>query len=674
MKKSYIGLSLVLPCYLLAQNVALDDVQVVEQVNEAKNTMNIDLQKVEQQQANSLFDLFKDNASINVGGGAVNVQRIYLRGIESSNLNITLDGARQGKNMFQHRGNELGANTDILKQVQINTYSDASDGSGALGGSIKMETKDAHDFATGDKTFGGIIKTGYETNSDTKHGSLIAYNVINPHFGIYASISGVNSDNYEDGNHEDQIATAYTDRDYLVKMSLLDVANNDLRITLSQNENSGDSQWAGTDAKPHPTDLEKISSTTTNYTLQHNYNPSDLIDLDTDVNFTTIVLDREEKDIDYKNETFGLKIQNHFNFNLLNTKNRLSLGGQYENQHGVGEFSPTKRVDKDKNGIKIDYAGETKYADVDSNSKSLFVQNRMNLDDLNIYYGVRFDDYEFETGLGKATDTTLSPNLGFDYALTESSLFYANYSQNSRMTGIIPFTWLNNIRKNTSYSSDLEAEKATKYEIGYKYNTDGVLTQNDSLGFNLSVFKSTIENLILARDMNGGSGEGGRTLEDIYNNSDDFDTKGFELGVTYNLERYTTALSYSHINADEIEDNGTSTTGVDESIAIRRIGAFDTRQFVFSNYYDIDDSLNFGYTLNAIKGIDDPIERSGYVTHDISMTYNPANYSAWTLYVGVDNLTNKTYGSHTTIAASNDPDYYRYETGRNYKFSIKYVF
>lgn len=661
--KKYISLSILLSSSLFAQSQTLNDVDVIAQSSDTGN-IQIDLQRAQNTQVDSLFDLFKNNSSIDVGGGAINVQRIYIRGIESSNLDISLDGARQGKNMFQHRGNELGINPDILKQVEVKTYTDASDNSGALGGSIIMTTKDAQDFVSHGKNYGGIIKTGYGTNANTKHGSLIAYDVVNSYFGVYANVSAVNNDNYEDGTGKDQIATAYKDRDYLVKFSLLDVKDNDLRVTISQNENSGDSQWRGTDAIPNPTDLEKITSTTTNYALQHNYNPSNLINLDTNLNLSQIVLEREEIDTEYKNKTFGLKIQNHFNFDFLNTKNKLSLGAQYERQHGISDYFYSVH---DK--TYTDFVSDTY-----SKNRALFLQNRMNIENLNIYYGLRFDDYEFETGFGKATDNTISPNIGFDYELNENSKIYANYSQSSRMTGIIPFTWLTKVKENTSYSDNLEAETAKKYEIGYKYNTNSLLTQNDYFTFDVSLFKTTIENLILARDIDGGSGEGGRTLADIYNNSDDFKTKGFEIKLLWNYENYTTNLSYSYIDAQEINDNSTSTTGVDEAIAIRRIGAYDSKRLVWNNYYDINETLNLGYTLNAIKGIDNQIDRPGYVTHDISLKYTPKEYNSWTFYAGVDNITDKTYGKHSTIASKSDEDYYRYEPGRNFKFSLKYTF
>lgn len=658
LKPIKLSLAALLPYALYAQTpTQLEKVDIIEVLNDTNN-IQIDLQRAQNNQVNSLFDLFKDNPSTDVGGGGISVQRIYLRGVESSNLNITLDGAKQGKNMFQHRGNELGANPDILKQVRVKTYTDAADSSGALGGSIIMETKDAQDFVTGDKTFGGIIKTGYESNANTKLGSLIAYNVINPHFGIYANVSGVNNDNYEDGKSDTVYATAYKDRDYFLKLSLLDYKNHTLKASILENENKGETQWGrlGSDAGLHipgvSKPLELISSKTRTYSLQHNFNPNKLINLDTNLNLSTITLEREDYDEEYENETAGIKIQNHFDFDISNISNRLSLGLQYEKEDG------------ERKNFASSY-------NVKSENKALFIQNRMNINALNIYYGLRLDDYEFETGFGKITDDTISPNLGFDYELNNSSKFYANYGENSRMTGIIPFTWMTKIDKSSSsFYNNLEAETSEKFELGYKFNTNNLLTANDYFIFNVNLFKTNIKNLIVSE-----GGPGGTALRDIYNNPNEFETKGFEVKFLWNYENYTTNLSYSHIDAKDIKDNSSSFTGISEAITIRRIGAYDTRKLVWSNYYDINNTLDLGYTLSATKGINNSnLERAGYVTHDINIKYTPSNYSAWSFYAGIDNLTDKAYGKHTTIAATNDPSVYRYEPGRNFKFSVKYTF
>ena len=104
---------LFLHALLVGEITVLDSIKIEEKTEKKTNSIEIDLEKIEQTQANSLFDLFKKDSSTQVGGAASNTQRIYLRGVESSNLNISLDGAKQGKNIFQHRGNELGVNPDF---------------------------------------------------------------------------------------------------------------------------------------------------------------------------------------------------------------------------------------------------------------------------------------------------------------------------------------------------------------------------------------------------------------------------------------------------------------------------------------------------------------------------------------------------------------------------------
>jgi hemoglobin/transferrin/lactoferrin receptor protein len=673
--KATITLSFILASDLaFAQNIALQKVTIEEKKEIETNTMQINMQQVEQSQANSFKEILNNNSSIEIGGGAINVQRVYLRGIESSNLNISLDGAKQGKNMFQHRSNELGINPDLLKVVDIKTSNDASK-SQAIGGSIQMSTKDAQDFVKGDKKSGAILKTGYNTNANQKYGSLIAYSVFENNLGAYVSVSGLNSDYYKDANKNKEIATAYKDRDYLFKLSLLDSNNHDLRLTINQNENSGNTRWRGTEYRPKPEELEKIVSTTTNYTLNHTYNPNNLVNLNTNLNLTDISLKREEPKNnlnirldgtrEYENRNIGLKVQNHFDFDISSTTNRVSIGADYQKEHGKGSFEP-HNLDK----------AVTKYSDLDSENKALFFQNRTTIGSLGFDYGLRYDYYTFETGLGKQSDDTFSPNIGIDYEATQNSLIYANYGKASRMSSIIPFTWALNTKIGSTYSKDLKAEKSNRYELGYKYSKKDTFLSDDYLSFNANIFQTNIKDLIVSGAIGGGSGEGGRTLEDIYNRDDEFKSKGFELKLIYNYDIFSTSFAYTQIdtNAKNMDTNGTI---YNEDQNIRRVGGYDSKKFVFNGGVEIIENLNINYILNAVAKTDvldsnnNEIRRAGYTTHDINLEYKLKD---WTLFFAINNLTNKQYAKATTISTKNQADVYRYEMGRDYRFALKYEF
>ena len=123
-------------------------------------------------------------------------------------------------------------------------------------------------------------------------------------------------------------------------------------------------------------------------------------------------MNRKDNDKEYDNNTIGLKVQNHFDFDFSKTNNRFSIGAELQDEKGV---------DKGAN-----------LSEVKSQNQALFIQNRTTFDALNIYYGLRFDEYFLETGFGETTNHSYSPNLGFDYALNETSKIYANYGKNTR--------------------------------------------------------------------------------------------------------------------------------------------------------------------------------------------------------------------------------------------------
>ncbi|MDX4068477.1 TonB-dependent receptor domain-containing protein [Aliarcobacter skirrowii] len=368
---------------------------------------------------------------------------------------------------------------------------------------------------------------------------------------------------------------------------------------------------------------------------------------------------------EYENRNIGLKVQNHFDFDISSTTNRVSIGADYQKEHGKGSFEP-HNLDK----------AVTKYSNLDSENKALFFQNRTTIGSLGFDYGLRYDYYTFETGLGKQSDDTFSPNVGIDYEATQNSLIYANYGKASRMSSIIPFTWALNTKIGSTYSKDLKAEKSNRYELGYKYSKKDTFLSDDYLSFNTNIFQTNIKDLIVSGAIGGGSGEGGRTLEDIYNRDDEFKSKGFELKLIYNYDIFSTSFAYTQIdtNAKNMDTNGTI---YNEDQNIRRVGGYDSKKFVFNGGVEIIENLNINYILNAVAKTDvldsnnNEIRRAGYTTHDINLEYKLKD---WTLFFAINNLTNKQYAKATTISTKNQADVYRYEMGRDYRFALKYEF
>ncbi len=117
-------------------------------------------------QADHMSDLLRDIPGVDVGGTHSVNQRITIRGLGETDLDIRLDGASQHANMFHHIGN-LTLNPDILKSADIQVGNNSVT-QGGLGGSVYFETKDAKDLLRYDENFGARLFGAYASNDSNK--------------------------------------------------------------------------------------------------------------------------------------------------------------------------------------------------------------------------------------------------------------------------------------------------------------------------------------------------------------------------------------------------------------------------------------------------------------------------------------------------------------------------
>ncbi|MGS0466372.1 TonB-dependent receptor plug domain-containing protein [Cobetia marina] len=135
----------------------------------------ISAEEIEERQARDLEDLFRAEPGVSVGGGIAIGQKVYVRGLEDTNLNVTIDGARQGGYLFHHTG-RLTIDPALLKQAEVDTGpATADDGPGALGGSLRFETKDAQDLLKPGQDLGARVSVGTESAADATSGTTAFY-------------------------------------------------------------------------------------------------------------------------------------------------------------------------------------------------------------------------------------------------------------------------------------------------------------------------------------------------------------------------------------------------------------------------------------------------------------------------------------------------------------------
>lgn len=147
--------------------------KIAETVKTAKN--------LEKQQAQDVKDLVRYDTGITVvEAGRFGNSGFAVRGVEENRVAIQIDGLAQAqtissqgfKELFEGYGNfnntRNSAEIETVKQVTIRKGADSlKSGSGALGGSVSFETKDARDYLI-DKNYYASYKRGYNS-ADNQH-------------------------------------------------------------------------------------------------------------------------------------------------------------------------------------------------------------------------------------------------------------------------------------------------------------------------------------------------------------------------------------------------------------------------------------------------------------------------------------------------------------------------
>lgn len=137
--------------------------------------------KLERQQAQDVKDIVRYDTGITVvDAGRFGNSGFAVRGVEENRVAIQIDGLQQAetissqgfKELFEGYGNfnntRNSAEIETLKQVTIRKGADSlKSGSGALGGSVSFDTKDARDYLL-EKNYYASYKRGYNS-ADNQH-------------------------------------------------------------------------------------------------------------------------------------------------------------------------------------------------------------------------------------------------------------------------------------------------------------------------------------------------------------------------------------------------------------------------------------------------------------------------------------------------------------------------
>ncbi len=170
----------------LAEEIeALDTVDVIGSADAVENKKIGETVKtaktITKQQVQDTRDLVKYETGISVvEKGRMGSSGYAVRGVEENRVNISIDGLQQAetlssqgfKELFEGYGNfnntRNGIEVENIKEVNIGKGANSTKvGSGALGGAVVFQTKDARDYLL-DKDWYAKVKAGYASRNNQK--------------------------------------------------------------------------------------------------------------------------------------------------------------------------------------------------------------------------------------------------------------------------------------------------------------------------------------------------------------------------------------------------------------------------------------------------------------------------------------------------------------------------
>lgn len=614
------------------------------------NSNRITKEYLELAQAIDLKDIFLGEPSVTIGGGSANAQRLYLRGIEGSNLNITIDGAKQGRSLFQHRGNAGNLDAALLKQVEVSTGGDATQGVGGLGGSIAFETVDAQDVVAPSNFIGGKVMIGLSGVSDGYNARAILGAKFTGNLGLVVSVATNDQENYR--TKSGLIPnTAAKNNNYFAKLSLLNYHHHNLRLSSTLNQGSGYYILGGAGSDmgiPNDTLAAQYQVTTrSSYTLDYRFSPGNRwLSIKANAYYNHRNLDNDESEIDVTSNNIGGTFKNELSVDWDKLNNNFTIGTDYDKEEGISASATS--------------LGGTEQTNISTNWGA-FLQGNSNISMVSVSYGIRRDEYS--SGFGPVTldGNKYSPNAGINIEPLKGLQLFCNYSEAVRVSGTIPIQWMANITGDTNFNDGkvLEPETSVMKQGGLNYLKTGLFTSDDKLVLGAKFFETEMDNLI---ERVGG---GGGLVTKIWNDTLGVISKGYDLSLSWSNKKINTSLSFMHVDIKNI--NG-------EMIQVgRRKVAPTGDRFNWSVLWKVNSEIQLGYRLNSVSKLQDvyDTERPGYVLHNIQALWKPASIRRLTTSVVVNNLFDKEYSEQTSIESGGT---IMPEPGRDIRVSLSYNF
>lgn len=433
---------------------------------------------------------------------------INIRGLQDfGRVAVIVDGARQDFHRSDHGPqNFFFLDPDLVQQVEVirgpvaNTY-----GSGAIGGVVVFETKDADDFLKPEENW-AISSTGrFESNGPGWTTSTTGAFRFNEAFDVIGNFVYRDYDDYDDGGGDTVPGTAFDVLSGMVKTTIRPTDNSELKLG-----------WTGThDTWTDNDDTFDFDLKQNTWTARYNIKDEDesWLDLHVNLSYNKANLDQLYlRDLQQYDSASGLPV-----IVPAGSETSYDLGTA-----GIDIWN-TSRFDTGPLAHEVTYGGDWVQDDVDNESgaggqevytpdgkrrvSGAYIQDKVTWEWLEVIGALRYDSYKLDSDLDEVSGHRLSPRITvgvspfqhLDNQLAGLQI-YGTYAEGYRSPSItetlisgmhplgVTFPFLPN--------PDLKPETAKTWEVGLNYKADNLVYADDALRLKAAYFNNDIDDYI----------------------------------------------------------------------------------------------------------------------------------------------------------------------------------
>lgn len=613
----------------------------------------VDDDEIAQEQSNDLGSVVDTLPNVSLTGSPrPSGEQIQIRGLSDERVLMLIDGVRQGFSKG-HLSNEF-IDPDLIRQVDVERGpASVLWGSGALGGVVSVQTKDAVDLLKPGQSFGARLKGGYQSATDGWLGSATLYGTLDDRLDGLLYVGRRDNGDLKLGNGETLDHSAYREDSLLAKTTFHATESQSIGLSHRSERLDGDvpSNPASNVSDENPLLSREIALDTTQIEWRVKPGEPRALDLRTHLYHTRTKVDEFASSLDRKDHTEV----NTVGLDVANTS-RFGLGA-------VGDHALTYGIDGYRDRAEATRNGDPRpeFPDAQRRLLGAFVQDEITWGSWTVTPGIRYDRYHSESEDDVAPDqdeSHVSSQLGVVWQTTDWLSLYASYAQAFRAPSLeeLYATGTHFGANHFVANPNLKPEKAANKELGARAGWDSLFKTDDRLTLDVSAFrndvKDFIDTIVTVTPLPGPPYVGGTTRSE---NVTDARLQGFEANARYAAGPWFVGLGYGQTRGrNETDDQPLADIAPDRWVL--RIGftelPWNGRITLRTTLAERQDHVPPGVE-----------ETAGYTVYDLLTSWFPRDDLRLDLAVG--NLTDKAYRRHNAVID---------EAGRNVMASLTWNF